>query len=101
MPSAIRSERLLAANNFSGWRYATVPAGVRWSLKYVAAYNQAGGSLTAAISVAGYVFVQKTLAFNDTWLWEGTVVLYAGEQVGAYSSAVGITVVMSGFALPA
>jgi len=94
----VYSRRLLLASSFTGWEYATCPAGKRWVVKQIDAYNSSGGGLNAYVQIAGSIIAGSTPLATGAFIhYSGMAVLDAGEQLGVYSFAPGVSFIISGY----
>lgn len=88
MAGALYTVRIAAVESFTGLQYWECPAGRRWVVRNIDVSDSAGNGQPLFVSVARVTFQTAKSAGGApvSFHWEGRAVVYAGEDVGLYST---------------
>jgi hypothetical protein len=95
------SERFVSVTDALGWRYYTVPGGMRAIVRSVTASNDTSSSGLFYVLVADTIVFKRQVQEPDKLSVSQDMrhVAYAGERLGAYSNIVNGHVMVSGYLL--
>lgn len=98
MPWPVYTETFARSSSASGtWSSYTVPAGRRAVVKSVSGVNVSSGVARLFARVAGFYVVQRALQAGTDYVWNGTIVAYAGQAIEVTSQDFTAHAAISGY----